>query len=280
MAVSYRMLYEIREDASAKDKAISNLKVLGLPADAKALRILWMYPDVLNVFGSRGDLMAIMRMSCAMGIPAAIGRVDYLSEEIDFDAADIIYYPAGDLSCMETIMKRNLEIADNFRAFAERGGTIIAVSSSGVILADEYIKTDGSAVQGLGLLHMTMTERKKVHGDDLWIRLGSGMELIGNQIQLVDTTLSEGQEAFAEVIYGRGNNGTGTEGAAKGNVIYTACLGPMLVRNPWFAAEILKNAAAAAGIIDDVDSLSIPGEEIEEERASFEDAKEFIKNKM
>ena len=280
MADSYQLFNEIREAASREKGAISNVKALGLKADAKALHILWMYPDVLNVFGSRGDIMALMRVSCAMGIPTEIKRIDSLSENIDFEWADIIYYPAGDLSCMDNIMKRNEELTDEFRAFAENGGTVIAISSSGAILAEELKRLDGSSVRGLGLLGMKMSERKKVHGDDLWIKTSDGTELIGNQIQLADIELTENQEPFADVVYGRGNNGTKTEGAARGNVLFTACLGPVMVRNPWFAAEVLKKAAAHAGIVNDANELTLPEEEMTQERMSFEDAKEFIKEKM
>ena len=280
MADSYQLFNEIREAASREEGAISNVKALGLKADTKALHILWMYPDVLNVFGSRGDIMALMRVSCAMGIPTEIKRIDSLSESIDFEWADIIYYAAGDLSCMDNIMKRNEELTDEFRAFAENGGTVIAISSSGAILAEELKRLDGSSARGLGLLGMKMTERKKVHGDDLWIKTSDGMELIGNQIQLADIELTENQEPFADVVYGRGNNGTKTEGAARGNVLFTACLGPVMVRNPWFAAEVLKKAAAHAGIVNDANELTLPEEEMTQERMSFEDAKEFIKEKM
>ena len=280
MADSYQLFNDIRENASLEDGVISNVKALGLPAGSKALHILWMYPDVLNVFGSRGDLMALMRVSCAMGIPAEIKRVNTLYDEIDFERADIIYYAAGDLSCMDNIMKRNEELEDEFRKFAQSGRTIIAISSSGAILAEELIRLDGSSVRGLGLLGMKMTERKKVHGDDLWIKTSEGMELIGNQIQLADIELTGNQEPFADVIYGRGNNGGHKEGAMRGNVIFTACLGPVMVRNPWFAAEVLKKAATHAGIVNDANELVLPEEEIAQERMSFEEALRFIKDKM
>ena len=102
MADSYQLFNEIREAASREKGAISNVKALGLKADAKALHILWMYPDVLNVFGSRGDIMALMRVSCAMGIPTEIKRIDSLSENIDFLSAvrtyqiTHIFYDADD----------------------------------------------------------------------------------------------------------------------------------------------------------------------------------------
>ena len=46
---------------------------------------------------------------------------------------------------------------------------------------------------------------------------------------------------FGKVIYGYGNNGGTDEGARYKNVIYTNCIGPVLVKNPWFTEDILKD---------------------------------------
>ena len=278
--LSYQLFDQIRKSTSGHDRILSNVQALGLPEGTRALHILWMYPDVLNVFGGRGDLMALMRVSCAMGLPAEMRRLDSLSDEIPLDWADLIYYASGDLTCMENILKGHKNRAGDFRAYAESGRMIVAVSSSGAVLAEKVKMLDGSSFSGLGLLGMTMTERKKVHGDDLWIRTADGTEIAGNQIQLTDVTLAEGQEAFADVIYGRGNDGNGKEGAVTGNVIYTGCVGPVLVRNPWLAAGLLRRAAETAGIRTASGSFVLPEEEIVQERLSAEEAKEFIRSKM
>ncbi|MBQ6314836.1 MAG: hypothetical protein IJI11_04450 [Mogibacterium sp.] len=271
---------EIRNNTKGHDAVLSNVRALGLTDSARALHIVWMYPDVLNVFGGRGDLMALMRVSCSMGLPAEMKRLDSLSAEIPFDWADIIYFASGDLTCMEDILAALEDDRDSFRTFAEKGGMVAAVSSSGAILAKEFIKSDGTAVKGLGLLDMTMKERDKVHGDDLWFRTEDGMEVAGNQIQLLDVELGAGQQPLGSVIYGRGNNGDGREGARSGNVIYTGCVGPVMVRNPWFAARLLEDAAKAAGITPAGGSFELPDEEIEQELISSEEAREFIRSKI
>lgn len=279
MSLKYKIFNEIRNNTSGHDAVLSNVKSLGLPETTRALHILWMYPDVLNVFGGRGDLMALMRVSCSMGLPAEMRRLDSLSDEIPFDWADIIYFASGDLTCMEDILKSLKTREKEFRTFAGNGKMIAAVSSSGALLADEFIRTDGSSVSGLGLLHMTMTEREKVHGDDLWIMTEDGIEVTGNQIQLLDVTLQDGQKPFGKVIYGRGNDGSGNEGARSGNVIYTGCVGPVLVRNPWLAAHLLECAAKTAGVTSLSGSFYLPDEEIEQELKSAEEARQFINDK-
>lgn len=280
MSLKYTIFNEIRNNTSGHDAVLSNVRQLGMPEGTRALHILWMYPDVLNVFGGRGDLMALMRVSCSIGLPAEMRRLDSLTDDIPFDWADLIYFASGDLTCMEDILRAQKNKAGDWKTFASDGGMIIAVSSSGAILADEFTQQDGSSVSGLGLLHMTMTEREKVHGDDLWIRTEEGIEVTGNQIQLLDVTLSERQEPLGSVIYGRGNDGSGFEGAQKDNVIYTGCVGPVMVRNPWFAAHLLERAAKRAGVATMSGSFELPDEEIEQELLSAKEAREFISRKI
>ena len=278
MSFSYKIYNEIRKETTGQDSVLSNVKALGLPDSTRALHILWMYPDVLNVFGGRGDLMALFRIGCAMKMPVEMRRLNSLSEEIPLDWADLIYYVSGDMTAMEDILKAHRGRLEDFRAYAQSGRMIVAVSSSGAILADKLEHLDGSETAGLGLLHMTMTERSKIHGDDLWIRTKSGLDVIANQIQLADVKLAEDQAPFAEVVYGRGNDGNGSEGAEIGNVVYTGCVGPVLVRNPWLAAEFLMRAAKAAGM--DTANYTLPDKEIMQEAMSFEEAKSFVQEKM
>ena len=280
MSSDFRIYNDIRKKTKGHESVLSNLDGLGLDENTRALYILWMYPDVLNVFGGRGDLMALMRVSTAMGVPVRMRRLDHLSDEIPLDWADLIYYASGDLTCMEDILRVTMPRKDEIKAFAQKGKMIVAVSSSGVLLADRFIRKDGTSVESTGLLGMTMTEREKVHGDDLWIRTESGMEITGNQIQLLDVSLSEGQEPLGTVIYGRGNDGSGMEGARTGNVIYTGCVGPALVRNPWFAADLIRKAADACGVSPAGGEFLLPDEAIEQELLSAEEARAFIRQKM
>lgn len=275
----FAIFNEIREKTKGHD-TISNRDALGAAEDAKALHVLWMYPDALNVFGSRGDLMALLHYASLMGIPVEMKRINKLTDDIPLEWADIIYFASGDLSCMPDILKALMPHAEGFKNAAEKGKTIVAVSSSGVLLGNEYTNLDGEKISGLGLLDMNLKEREKVHGDDLWVRLSNGMELLGNQIQLVDVELMSEQKPLAEVIYGRGNDGNGAEGAIKGNVLYTGLVGPALVRNPEFTAMLLRNAAQNADVSSCKGEMLLKDEDIRLEKEALDSVREFIENKM
>ena len=118
---------------------------------------------------------------------------------------------------------------------------------------------------------MTAQERKYVWGDDLHIRLlDSKQEIIGSQIQMADV---DARNPLGQVLYGMGNNNSSAEGARWKNLLYTNCLGPLFVKNPWFAEDILKNICLKK-------YLGIKSNKINKIASdSFHSTLEFIQNK-
>ena len=127
------------------------------------------------------------------------------------------------------------------------------------------------------MLDMAWKERDRIVGDDIWFTLPEGIQVIGNQIQIADIYLSENQNPLAKVEYGRGNCGEGYEGARSGNVIYTSCIGPMLVKNPRFAEQLLKTAAEKTGVKA---KNELDDEVVKIEDEAFKTIKEYIEKKM
>lgn len=268
----------VRDHSDRGQMSISNLAVLGADAEqTKTLHILWLYPDVLNLHGGRGDMMALLHTANLLQLPIEIKRCDRPDEEIDFAWADMICLNSGELKCAPEVtaaLKHQQEDLDRFLA---RGGMILAVASSGAVLANKTEMLDGTVREGLGLLDMDWKERESVWGDDIWFELPDGLQVIGNQIQVADVFLREGQDALGTILYGRGNCKDGTEGARTGNVIFTNCLGPMMVKNPKLAAKWLKEAAVATGI--EVKG-QLKEEDVEIENKSFALVQKFIQGKM
>ena len=261
-------------------KVTGNLDVLGLPGDEKRLCILWMYPDILSLHGGRGDIMALLRFATAAGLPVEIRRVEQPADPIPLEQADMLWFCCGDLTGMPDLIRALEPKKEALQAFAGAGKVLVANGSSGAIFARQLTLLDGQSVAGLGLLGMNWTERSSVHGDDLWLDAMDGIEVIGNEIKLADVTLEPGQAPFGKVHYGRGNCGDGYEGAKTGNVIYTACLGPVLVRNPALAMALLRRGAEAAGMTIDARRFVPDNGDIAMENQGLADARRFITQKM
>jgi CobQ-like glutamine amidotransferase family enzyme len=75
------------------------------------------------------------------------------------------------------------------------------------------------------------------------------------------------------INYGYGNNGSEFEGARKNNMVFTNCLGPLFVKNPWWTEEILKDAYLRK------QNKIFSRNEYDIENKSFETTKRFINEK-
>lgn len=199
----------------------------------------WMYPDLLNLHGERGSVQALVSIGANLGLEVEIRKFSHFEEQIPYEELDLLIFLPGEITSFRHLVPALGRQIQELTAYVENGGHILALGTSGLLFGKQVLREDGSIQEGLGLLDLTAVERKYVWGDDLHLRiLGTKQELIGSQIMMADV---DAKQPSSQVLYGRGNNNTGTDGARYRNLIYTNCLGPLFVKNPWFAEDILKD---------------------------------------
>ena len=230
----------------------------------------WMYPNLLNLHGERGSVQALAEIGKKMGIQIDVLRIEDFDDPIPFEKIDLMVFLPGEIATFPYLIPA-LQ-TNEMRNYLENGGHLLALGTTGLMFGKSITREDGSQIKGLGYLDMTAKERKFVWGDDLYFRAnGIDMELVGSQIQMADV---DAKELFGTTIYGRGNNNTGGEGARWNNLIYTNCLGPCLVKNPWFAEHILNEILQKKGI-EPHDKVSYPIQQ-----NAFQSTVQFIKTKI
>ena len=144
-------------------------------------------------------------------------------------------------------------------------------------MAKKTIRKD-SEFEGLGFLDMELCEMQNIYGDDILFTLSeNGMTIAGCQIKMMQTRLLS-DNALGTLEYGCGNDGyeAKAEGAKYKNVIYTNALGPVFVKNPWYAQHIIKNAMKNKNLEI---SETLTDEDFELELASLTEIRKFIDNK-
>ena len=245
--------------------------------DKPQLNVLWMYPDVLNLHGDRGNIMALMHVAELMQLDGRVRRCDSFGDDIPWDWADLIFFNPGEVKNVPRVAAALQKQRAGLDAYVAAGKMMVAIGTSGAVLGRKLQRHDGTAYECLGLLDMVSCERRAVYGDDLWFALPDGQEVMGTQIQLLDTQLEQGQQALGRIIYGHGNNKTADEGARSGNIIFSNCLGPVLVKNPAFAAALIADALAVRGVQV---SPVLNEDSIRTELLSFELIKKFVQRKM
>ena len=113
------------------------------------LTIGHLYPELLNLYGDRGNIQCMMKRSLWRGIEAetiAFG----LEDSIDFSKLDIVLLGGGSDREQRIVCSRLRDIRENFHHYVEDGGSVLAVCG-GYQLLGHYYKTEEDTLEGLSL---------------------------------------------------------------------------------------------------------------------------------
>jgi CobQ-like glutamine amidotransferase family enzyme len=203
-----------------------------------AIRLVWVYPDLLSTYGDRGNLLVLARRARLRGFPVEIAEVNS-GQQVPVDGD--IYLLGGGEDLPQILAARRLAAGGGLSAAAGRGAVVFAVCAGYQIVGTEFGGAEGEPVPGLGLLDIRSGrgERRGV-GEivaDVDPALGAG-RLTGFENHQGVTRRGPGAKPLATVVTGVGN-GDGTEGAYAGRVAGTYLHGPALVRNPGLADMLL-----------------------------------------
>ncbi len=215
------------------------------------ITLAYLYPDILNLHGDKGNVLAFKRVAGILGLDIEIIRIDNLNEKLDFSKYDIVLLSPGELKVMESITKNFNDYKEDIDKFIEDEKYFITIGTTGSILSKEIIFEDKRKIKGLNYFDMIAKERSFIYGDDILFKTNiekNPMEICACQIDCIDINYTGEVTPFGEVIYGSGNDSTNKEGARYKNLIYTNALGPVFIKNPWLTKEILLDIASKKGI--------------------------------
>jgi CobQ-like glutamine amidotransferase family enzyme len=213
------------------------------------LRVCALYPDLMNIYADRGNLILLQRRCEWRGLGFEVSSSG-IGEELDPDCADLFYIGGGQDRDQKLCA---LDLASIKRAAlhaaAERGRLILAVCGGYQLLGESYQLGD-ERLPGVGLvdLHTVRSEGPRLIGNiaiEVELDPGKKRVLAGFENHGGRTHLGPGTQPLGRVLKGYGNNGTDqAEGARNGNVVGTYLHGPLLPKNVWFADWLI---AAALG---------------------------------
>lgn len=200
-----------------------------------------LYPDLLNLYGDRGNIACLIQRCKWRGIEASAVEIN-TDDEVDFSKFDIVLLGGGSDREQRIVCQNLLKIREDFQNYVENDGVVIAVCG-GYQLLGRYYKTDDGLIKGLGLVDM-YTEQ----GEDRLIEnivLQSelcDMPVVGFENHGGRTYIND-NKPFGKVLYGHGNDGeSGYEGIVYKNVIGTYLHGPLLPKNPQISDWLIQKA--------------------------------------
>ena len=205
-----------------------------------------LYPDLLNLYGDRGNIIALSSRLRWRGIEAEV-REYRLRDDIVFSELDIVFLGGGSDREQMLVCKRLFDIRGGFAEYAERGGVVLAVCG-GYQLLGEYYRVGGEKIEGLGILDIrTENEPGRLIGNVVVESPLSSMPVVGFENH-GGRTYTGGHTPLGRVLAGGGNNGRdGAEGVLYKNVLGTYLHGPLLPKNPEIADWMLRAALANKG---------------------------------
>lgn len=207
------------------------------------LTIAHLCPELLNLYGDKGNIIAISRRCEWRGIGVRVKNYS-LDEPIDFSSIDIVILGGGS-DREQLIVSRKLQtIKQSFTNYVENGGSVLAVCG-GYQLLGEYYQLNHEKISGLDILdiYTIQKEGRLISNAILETEYGTvvGFENHGGRTYI--KTYGNGTKPFGKVLFGSGNNAEdGFEGATYKNVIGTYLHGPLLPKNPKLTDLIIKRA--------------------------------------
>jgi CobQ-like glutamine amidotransferase family enzyme len=218
----------------------------------RVLRVCALYPDLMNIYADRGNLLVLERRCLWRGIGFELYSSG-LGEWFDPDAHDLFYLGGGQdrdqRLCADDLLQTKRE---GLHAAAARGAVVLGVCGGYQLLGHSYTLGD-ERIPGVELLDVDTVreDRPRLIGNvAIEVSLddapsGGPHVLAGFENHGGRTHLGDGEQPLGRVLSGEGNDGrSGMEGARQGNTIGTYLHGPLLPKNVWFADWLIARALA------------------------------------
>ena len=209
------------------------------------LTIGHLYPDVMNLYGDRGNLIALIQRARWRGInvnccPVSVGQ------SAPLDQCDLILLGGGEDRAQQVVAQDLLRRKTMLEDAVANGAVVLAICGGYQLLGHSYRALGGEELPGLGLLDVvTVAGERRLIGNVVVKCNDHGRALVGFENHAGRTHLGPQAQCLGTVRSGYGNNGEdGTEGAYRGKVFGTYLHGALLPKNPWFADFLLQEALA------------------------------------
>lgn len=181
------------------------------------LNICHLYPDILNLYGDRGNIITMKRRMEDRGIKVNVEGCS-IGETLDANRYDIFFIGGGQDFEQEVLLKDlGTGKAAEIRAAVEDEKTFLAICGGYQMLGQYYKTWDGVQLDFTGAINIhTVGSKERMIGNYMFETLpeSSGAVVVGFENHSGKTYLGEGVSPLGKMLKGYGNNGEDqTEGA-------------------------------------------------------------------
>lgn len=207
------------------------------------IRIAHLYPDMLNLYGDRGNIIALTERMRARGIDVHTDAIT-MGKSFNADDYDILFIGGGQDFEQDVLLNDLKKGKDTQINKAIHNGTVMLAICGGYQMLGKYYKTyDGKMLEYIGALDFYTEGKKERMIGNYAYKTKEGIEVIGFENHSGRTYLRNGVEPLGKMIRGYGNNGRdSTEGVRFKNTFGTYSHGPVLPKNPQLADLLISKA--------------------------------------
>ncbi len=210
----------------------------------RRLDIAVLYPDLLNLYGDRGNARAMVRRCGARGIETTVTGVD-IADGWSPEQSDLVLIGGGQDREQRRVQADLHGRGGEIRDYVNDDGVVLAVCGGFQLFGHHYRGWDGETMEGIGVFDAVAThpgpQIRRCVGNV--VALWEGETIVGFENHGGRTYLNDGQQALADVVSGFGNNGgDGLEGARVKNAFGTYLHGAVLPKNPHLADRLIALA--------------------------------------
>ena len=218
------------------------------------ITILHLYPDLLNLYGDRGNIECLIKRCLWRGIETEVMPILLKNQSSNkkIDESTILFMGGGeDISQKELYNDFIKNKGESVKQYIESGGAGLFICGGLQLLGKYYHPYEGQEIPGLNILDIYTKHfgRDKVRcvGNVsckiIGIEYLQNKTLVGFENHGGRTFLGNNARPFGKIINGFGNNGEDkSEGVIYKNTIGTYLHGPILPKNPHLADWLIKTA--------------------------------------
>ncbi len=203
------------------------------------LRIAHLYPDLMSIYGDRGNVLALTQRARWRDIAVEV-RTFTAGQDFDADWPDFWFFGGGQDQGQDIV---GADLAgpngEALKRSLANGAAALTICGGYQLLGHEYIPENAPAIPGLGVLDVRTRAGTVRFVGNLVAETPDG-RLVGFENHSGRTYLGSKAKPLGTVVVGNGNNGEDkTEGAVQGHIVGTYSHGSCLPKNPWLADRLL-----------------------------------------
>ena len=202
--------------------------------------ILYLYYDFMNLYGDNGNVRIMEKRLKDQGFDVEVVRKTVTDTDISFEGFDFIYCGSGTESRRCEAVKHLRDFDSGLKAAIEAGTPVLFTGNAWGMLGSSITSLEGGKTEGLGIFSFNVKEeiKQRFIGDAVEKAEGFDSRFIGfinkcDVIEGFDGFTFKIEKTIGQIPYSE-------DGVRKDNLFGISLIGPVLVKNPFFAEYLVR----------------------------------------